>query len=637
MAQLLARLRPDHRPSPSARRAVIVLTSALVAALSLTLLPATAATTVSPAEPGTPPVVRGDAVNLSVDTTAFNYTRTTASGSFAAQTALATSLGAGCRGDNPAGTNNSARTVLTVQDPDGTTILTETSPVRNLSTAGFFTSPPNQPTSPQPAPGNSNYRGDFPGNTFHGMKANLSLAGKPGGVYTVTTTNNHTIKTGAGACAIGRPGSPATTFITGPEVITTTFEYRPWQHSFKDILGKGRVSLNSDPGEYTFSIGSKSSPIYAAGAGNQMKFYSLPDATGFALPTDPEACVTDPSSCLPAVATTCNPAAGCSPRLAFVSRPQADGKHLFGVFDLETGAFIASAEVDGTKRVLMSLGAENDTIYDDVIAKLSDGAAAQGIDLPSILATEVRVNGGDGQQTTLSLLNGLQVDPSESHGGVQIASNATAQAGIVLHIYSSLRLDGGACANNSASSSTDPNRFTPNEDNGYTVTKSDVLPRVPEVGALGAIVGGPLYHITGTFKSDALVNTASAVIGVDTASDEPNGYPVWIEPFISSPAHVATPKKMDFLGTGTWSASEAPVLSGCLVVDFLLGTGVALFNNPLPVGLGTIFDPLAKPTPAAEQLTDKVSEVLDEVTGQITGNPTVSSLLQQLIDALPLA
>jgi hypothetical protein len=63
---------------------------------------------------------------------------------------------------------------------------------------------------------------------------------------------------------------------------------------------------------------------------------------------------------------------------------------------------------------------------------------------------------------------------------------------------------------------------------------------------------------------------------------------------------------------------------------------VALFNNPLPVGLGTIFDPLAKPTPAAEQLTDKVSDLLDDVAGQAISNPTVA-LLDQLTAALPLA
>jgi hypothetical protein len=168
------------------------------------------------------------------------------------------------------------------------------------------------------------------------------------------------------------------------------------------------------------------------------------------------------------------------------------------------------------------------------------------------------------------------------------------------------------------------------------VTKSDLLPEVPRVGALGAIVGGPVYHIVGKFGPGALANTTGAVIGVDTAADEPNGYPAWIEPFLSG-SRLATAKTFDFLGTATWSASESSLGSlGCLSVNFMLGTGVAVLNNPLNVGLGSIFDTAAQPSPEAQSLTDAVNDAVDTVVGTAASDPTVDSLLTQLTAALPL-
>lgn len=636
------------------RFSAAIVTLSLVAAGS-SLLPAQAATTVDSTEPGpNGPVVRSNTMTVKVDRAAMNYTRTTAATSNYAPQTNTSVAATGCKGDNPAGTNASPRTTVSVKDPNGNEVLAMLSPVRDMSLASFFSSPTNKPLSPQPAPSNTNYRGDFPNaNAYHGMSATLDLSGKPAGVYTITTTNRNTVKTTSsfgtgGTCAVGTPVAAATstgfgqTFTPGDEVITTTFEYRPWQATFKDVFGKGSVSANVDPAEYQFTVDTKTSPIFEGGPplqgnGRSQQFYSLPGASSFALPSDPQACVDDPSSCLPSTALTCDPSAGCTPRLMFIDRPTtaADPTGLVGVFDLETKAFVAYASIDGTTRTLMSLGTANDAYYHDLLNKLADGAAAQGVDLATILATEVRVSNGS-QRLSLSLLNGLQIDPTSTPGGVQIASDATVQAGVVLDVYASLRLDGGACATNTASSSTEPDRYTRHEDNGYNVTKSDLLPEVPAAGPLGAIVGGPLYHITGKFNSNALANTATAVIGVDTAADEPHGYPVWISPFIS-PVHTAKPKTLDFLGTATWSASESPILAGCLVVDFMLGTGVAVYNNPLPVGLGTVFDPLATPSPGAQQLTDAVNDAVDQAVGQASANPTVSALLTQVTALLPLA
>ena len=472
------------------------------------------------------------------------------------------------------------------------------------------------------------------------MKATLDLTGKPAGVYTVTTTTTNMVRIGSGifqvggACSVGTPTGNQT-FAPGPVVETQTFEYRPWQVTFKDVFGKGRVDANIAPREFAFTVGSQRSAVRPGDTAQT--FYAFDGA--FLLPSDPAACATDLSSCLPASAAACDPGAGCVPRLMAINSPttETDPDGLVGVFDLDTRAFIASATAGGTTRVLASLGTDNDALYRATLQQLSDAAAAQGVDLPTLLATEVIVRDGQ-NQTSLSLLNGLQIEPSATHGGIHLSSAATVQAGVLLDIYSSLRLTGGACAGNASSSSAANDRYRRNEDNGYTVTKTDLAPRVPSVGPLGAIVGGPVYHVRGDFTGAAtpLVNTASAVIGVDTATDEPNGYPVWVQPFVSAPMHAAKPRTMDYVGTATWSASESPVASGCLVVDFLVGTGVAVFNNPLPVGLGSLIDAVGEPSPEAAALSGAVDAAVADVVGQVTSDPQVDAVLGTVLDALAL-
>jgi hypothetical protein len=657
-----ARRRRPLTVSPRKRRLGAALVTIALVATGSTLMPANAVTTVGATESGpNGPVVRASSVNVSVDTAALNYYRTGTAASINNVSYTASSLsvlktlkafGRLCNGDNPApgGKNNSARTIVTVKDPNNATVASATSPVRDISAFGS-----GGPVSPQPAPGDTNYRGDYPGTGgTHGLSLTVNLTGKPAGVYTVTTEDRNMAKSDStgingsqGPCVVGRPDATGKVIIPGPVVTTTTFEYRPWQANFKDVFGKGSVSANVNPAEYQFTVGSKSSPIYQGagvlqGNGNSQQFYALPGGGGFPLPSDPQACIDNPSTCLPSNAVKCDPSAGCTPRVMLINRPKtaANVTGLVGAFDLDTKAFIAYATIDGTTRLLTSLGTVNDAYYHNLLDKLAAGAAAKGLDLASILATEVRVSNGN-QVLSLSLLNGLQIDPTTVPGGIQIGSDATVQAGIILNIY--LALEPTSCASKSASSTGSEStpktdRFTRSAASGYTVTKSDLLPEVPRVGPLGAIVGGPLYHIVGTFSSStALLNTTSTLLGLDTAADEPNGYPVWIEPFLSA-GHVVAAKKMDFLGTATWSASESSLGSlGCLVTDFMLGTGVAVLNNPLPVGLGTIFDPLATPSPAAETLTDAVNDAVDQVVGQAATNPTVSALLTQVTALLPLA
>lgn len=419
-------------------------------------------------------------------------------------------------------------------------------------------------------------------------------------------------------------------------VDTKTIEYRPWQHVFKDVFNGGRVSMNTVPAEFQAVVGNQTGAIHSGA--DDMAFYELPDDSWFALPSDPTACASDPESCLPSTAVQCAPAdAGCDPRLVVINRDETS-QPLLGVFDLETKAFIASADVNGHKRVLVSLGTEQDAAYQALLLQLAAAASEQGIDLMSVLATKVRARTGE-TEIGLSLLNGLQIQPSSAPGGVQIVSNATAQAGIVLNVYAHLGAQAKCTAGSGDSSSTTaaPDRYAHTADVGYTVQRSDLLPDVPRIGPVGALVGGPIYHIKGDFTGATapLVNTSSAVIGVDTAADEPNGYPVWVQPFVSTPGNVTAAKTMDFIGTATWSASETSLGGGlCLSVNFMLGTGVALFNNPLPVGFGDlpIWDPQA---PEVRALVEAVNSAVQGAVDTVTADPTVNDLLEQVLGALP--
>lgn len=618
------------------RRVGIGITAAAALAAALLSAPAFAGTTVSPSEAGSPPVVRQNGVTVTAATGAQFYYRTANTITNANNTAftdqtqggflLTKAFGRACVGNNTAvgGKNNSPRDTITVTDPNNVVVASKVSPVRNVNAGGA------PAANPQPAPNDSNYLGDFPGTGgTHGFSFPVDLTGKPAGIYTVTTVTENKVKTDTsavqGTCQTGYP-SPTNNKVAvlGAQTSTTTFEYRPWQNTFTDVFAGGKVFANVVPSEFQFTVGGQTSAIYGAG---YQRFFSLPDATTFMLPSDPATCAADPSTCLPVAAHPCDPAAGCTPRLMTIAKNQGVDK-LLGIFDLKTNAFVAGANINGTERVLMSLGTENDALYHDLLVKLAAAAAAQGIDLWSLLATKIRLATGD-NELTLSLLNGLQIAPSDAKG-LQIISDTTVQAGVILDIYANL--GSTTCATNSTSSANAPLKYTPTAGSGYTVTRT-ALPSVPAVGPLAAIASGPVYHITGKFTGGS--STASAVIGVDTAADQPNGYPVWLSPFTG--IHAASPKTMDFLGTASWTASETSLGSlGCFTVDFMLGTGVAIYNNSLPVGFGTLLSPAFDATPASDQLNAQIDSAVQTVVTTVSANPVVSGVLNTLLASLPL-
>lgn len=598
---------------------------------------ADAATTRTP----TGPVVRDDTMTIDVTPGGLAWGRTLSTSNFTYTAPFSSS----CKGDNPAGTNLSPRSRVVVTGPDGSVVHDALSPVRDTSLGGAIAGYPI--LAVQPAPANGNWRGGVPPSTSapqgKGWQTTLNLAGKPAGNYTITTTTQNMVKPSALLpCTIGTPvsngsGGFTNAFTAGPVVETETFEYRPWAFRFDDLFGGGKVSMNIDPAEFQQVIGNQTGPI--TDGTDHMSFYAVPDGDFVPLPSDPTACAGDPSSCVPSTATECDPGAGCEPRIAVVSYEASPAQQLYGFFDLETGAFISFNRLGGNQRLMMSLGRDQDALYKDLLAQLASAAAQQGINLPSLLATKVRVRTGS-DEISLSLLQGLQIAPARGKpAGVQIVSDFTVQAGLILDIYANLDLSKPCLPTKGDSdpSTPAPDRYTAGRDVGYTVQKSDLLPDVPRIGAVGALVGGPIYHITGDFVGGGtpLLNTASAVIGVDTAADEPNGLPVWIQPFVSTPSHVTNPRTMDFLGTATWSASETPIgTSGCTTVDFMLGAGVALYNNPLPIGFGTlpIWDPQA---PEVAALIDQIDAAIAAALGSVTSDPTVAALLEQITGSIP--
>ena len=76
---------------------------------------------------------------------------------------------------------------------------------------------------------------------------------------------------------------------------------------------------------------------------------------------------------------------------------------------------------------------------------------------------------------------------------------------------------------------------------------------------------------------------------------------------------------MEYLGTATWSASEKPLsaLGGCLTVDYLLGAGVAVYNNPTGVRLSYLTSQLYKPSAQSAALTAQIDGAVAEDLGNI--------------------
>lgn len=619
--------RATARISARARRGVAILTTLALAAGLAGLSQANATTSIVPlpAESGANgPIVRNDSINLNVDTGGRLYTRTSSSGNFALQSSPFIYALAGCLGDNTAagGRNQSPRSQLTVTGPGTTgTVLAKTSPAKNVALNGAETV-----ITPPPAPGNNTWLGG-PWST------SLSLSGKPAGVYTVTTTITNKLKTGFGACTTGTPGlaatpgTPANTFTAGDRTESWTFEYRPWQEKFSDLLGTGTIQMNVTPEEFQFDVSSGSSPIITgAAAESAVKLYSVPTGFEFELSLpNPGACGRDPLSCLPDTAVNCDPALGCTPRLATINFNDGANK-LVGLFDFDTKAFAAVATAGGRTRVLFSGGTQVDGLLHDLLDQLNATAAQLGIDLPALLGTTVDLNlqrpDGSTDVIRISLLRALEIFnvPNGPATGVGVFAPITLGAGVILHT--------GAWTAAPDPAYTAPDG-TQHSGYHYTVTEASALPALPSLPApLNILVPpGKIKHVNA--KLPAGGGTHSVLIGADTEFDPATGLPVHL-PLLSTPAAVAD-NGIDFVGAATVvTVPDTCVLGFCFGGGLTLGTGVATFGtSPLPVNLGSLpllwGDQLGLATVMAS-----VDELVAQVSTTVLTNPAVTDLLASL-------
>ncbi len=680
--------------SASRRKAGAILTgAAIVSALCAGV--ARAATTISPTTPGDPPVVRADSLNINVSggniyTRSTNNTTPNPTGLYTKATGWTNSVvlgaflpGLSCLGNNPPAAantpnnwDNSPRSRVVVAGPDGV-VHDETGPAKSYDLLN--PSDPGTVIVPQPAPAKLNNLGGS-------WTAKLDLAGATPGVYTIETTTTNVVRsytasgnatsvpnntsfspnqdpnpnlptnpttgsaltaTSQPVCQIGTPVSreSSTTgfgnqYEPGLVVETMTFEYRPWQHIFKDILGGGNVSMNVDPAEYQTTVNGNTGQLRGGGT---MQFFAVPAADTIALPADPAACAADPASCLPALATACDPSAGCDPRIGIINHNDPS-EATVGVFDFETGAFIAYTKVNGVTRVQLSLGSDIDPQIKDALAGLIAQADAAGVPLSTLLGTKVRLrlaNGSSSTEITVSLLEGLQIVDNAPAGptGVNVIAPAKVDAGLMFHlaIWSNApNIDGGA---GTITGDTDPNtpapdRFATRSHRGYAVKRSDIVPNLPALGlADGLVPSGPLYSIKADYRgpgTSAPINLHTPAIGVSTAPDEPNGLPAWIAPVSGVP--LGSDAVMDFLGFASWSASETCDETVCSGVDTMLGIGVGLFSaQPLPLSFADI--PLLwEPNAAAADVHAQLNAVLSEVLSMVLGNETVAGILDPIVD-----
>jgi hypothetical protein len=397
-------------------------------------------------------------------------------------------------------------------------------------------------------------------------------------------------------------------------------EFRPWQHSFRDILNTGSVSMNTaDAREFSYKVKNQSSDAVIDGT-SAMKLFSVGAGSSFSLPADPTVCTTDPQACLPPTAALCANTGPCDARLAVVNYEKNPKNKLIGIFDLETKAFIASASANGTARILASLGpdldAELTALLGTAVTELQSGT---GIDVANLMATKIRLrmtSGPNGDETSIfvslaELLEIVQGAPTGANG-INVLAPFTADAGVIGHFVLGL---------SPAGSTGLP----------YSIEASQLAPTLPNL----AITGGPLVHVEGDYPSASStpIGAHTVALNADTAPDEAKGLPAWL-PLVSEAATLSD-SDIDFIGYSLVVANQAIDLGGAGVfkIGVMIGTGAAIFgDNPLPVGLGDlplIWDPQS---PEVVALLD----ALNAAAGDVLSDPAVQDALAQVLAALPL-
>lgn len=593
-----------------ARRTVAVLVSAALAATAAAALASAPSAQAAITAPPAGTVIR-DAGPLTI-----TENRGGQYANLAAATSSDNGLARGCNGGN-ANRKKADATITVTRVADGVVVATKTHQTSNnlliLSSA----------------------------NASGAFSLTWDTTGATPGTYRIVSTANDRAK-------IGSASSQACTADTNTVLSDYTVDYRPWQHAnFNDLLGYGKVRLNTNPREFQFTVDGSTSPIIAATPA-EVKLYASP-AEFSSLPS--ASCVSSPASCLPSGAAACDPADGCTPRFAVINRDGTD--KLQGVFDLSGGAFVANATTAGKTRILVSSGPAYDGKIADLIAEAAEnGSKATGLDLLALFNTSVAITTvnehGESTTTEVGLLKGLQITkalagPGQG-GSISINAPFTINAGFSTHTVGAhfwKASDGDPSENVVKESSLLPNLPALFSTPLGALGSVDVLAPIPVPAAAQDLLGptllvggGPLVNIRSTYPDGTGTHTAgtsSTGPSIDTAPGAPSGLPAWVPGYDSKT--LADKGPMDFVGYAA-AFIELPEINLLgTVADLgtvLIGQGITVYgDSPFP-DLGSL--PLLWDTESAAAA--QLNEITSGLAPSLLSNPAVSQVLTAALSLL---
>ncbi len=366
-------------------------------------------------------------------------------------------------------------------------------------------------------------------------------------------------------------------------VSTVQFEYRPWEQRFKDTLNNaGGVDFNLNSSrEFQFRMrdGRESTIKDAPQAFTVIK---MPTDAGLVLPPDPSVCVANPAVCTPTTPQQCESAPGsCEDRLVIINytgnkAANGDTQNLFGLFDLDSRAFVAYARMGNSVVILKSLG----QVDADVLAlkqQLSTEAAKLGINAAQLSKMQLSYVGG-GTTTKLSLDEGLEfLTQTGRPNGATIIGGPAVEAGVVIHTiigtYTGLPLSTSGPYSVYGSALTLP-----------PLTGLPALPALPApLTAYGPLVEGLLAAGgVGVRQIKASGYTGGSHIYALAAGLEPATQKLL---YIPTDAATITDKSIDFVGVPLvmLNGGSCNVLGQCAGLGILTGAGVALYDSPVTI------------------------------------------------------
>jgi hypothetical protein len=366
-------------------------------------------------------------------------------------------------------------------------------------------------------------------------------------------------------------------------VSTVQFEYRPWEQRFKDTLNNaGGVDFNINSSrEFQFSLrDGRQSTI--KDAPQSFTVIKMPTDAGLVLPPDPSVCLADPAVCTPTTPQQCASApASCSDRLVIINytgdkAPNGDTQQLFGLFDLDSRAFVSYVRMGNTVVILKSLGQVDAQVL-ALKQQLIIEAAKLGINGAQLSAMQLSYVGG-GTTTKLSLDEALEfLTQTGRPNGATIIGGPAVEAGVVIHLiigtYKGLPL-----------STTGPYSIYGSALTLPPLTGLPALPALPApLDTYGPLVDGLLAAGgIGVRQIKAAGYTGGSHIYALAAGLEPATQKLL---YIPTDAATISDKSIDFVGVPlvVINGGACNALGQCAGLGVLTGAGVALYDSPVTI------------------------------------------------------